>query len=112
LSLKGNDLGVETIKQFAILDKRIVAAKEVLKNHYDVLRIFSFLEKNTLGDPLGEITLTELSLNEDGDRIKIEAKGRAVNLMDIQRQSEGYSTNVNISDLSLHGLTKSRKGVY
>lgn len=112
LASKSNDLGVESIRKFSILDKRINAAKEILKSHYDVLRIFSYLEKNTLGDVQGEITLTELSMIEEGELVKVEAKGKAVNLTDIQRQSRGYASNPNILDLVLSEVTKSNKGAY
>lgn len=112
LALRSEDLGIESIKKFSILDKRISSAKEILKNHYDILQIFSYLEKNTLGDIQGEVTLTELLMEEEGGSVKVSTKGKAVNLTDIQRQSKGYASNPNISDLVLSEITKSNKGAY
>jgi hypothetical protein len=111
-SSRSDDLGIESIKKFSILDKRITSAKEILKNHYDVLQVFSFLEKNTLGDVQGEVTLTDFSLKEEESFIRVEAKGSAINLVDIQLQSKGYASNTNISDLVFSEITKSNKGAY
>lgn len=109
---KGEDLGIESIKTFSALDKRISSAKEILKNHYDILEIFSYLEKNTLGDSRGEVTLTDLTIKEKQNIISVEAKGKTLDLTNIQIQSKGYNSNPNISDLVLSDVTKSNRGAY
>ena len=112
LEERGGDLGIDSIKTFSILDRRISAAKEILKNHYDILAIFSYLEKNTLGDAQGEVTLRDISIKEEGNMIHVTATGRAAQSDDVQRQSKGYAVNPNISNLFLSELSKSKTGSY
>ncbi len=103
---RSEDYGIETIRKFSQLDSRIKAADELLEKHYNILPIFTYLEKNTLVDT----TLTEFALTETDSEIKITAKGEAPDLTDLQLQSRGYAKNPNISNLILSNITKSKEG--
>lgn len=97
---------IETIKKFVELEKRIDASSKLLKQHYNILPIFEYLEKNTLVD----ITLDSFVLEEAGENIKVVAKGRASDLSDLQLQSREYAKNLNVSSLVLSNITKNNVG--
>ncbi|PID83637.1 hypothetical protein CSB11_00290 [Candidatus Campbellbacteria bacterium] len=106
LAEKKEAFNIETIKDFSELAKRIDSAEVLLKKHYNLIPIFRYLEKNTLVD----VTLTEFLLEENKQDIKVQAKGTASDLSDLQLQSREYAGNTNVSSLVLANITKNNVG--
>ena len=100
------EYGIETIRKFSLLADRINVAKELLNGHYNLLPIFTYLEKNTLTD----VVLSGFSLTEKDDKIQVTAQGLAPDLTDLQLQSKAYARNPNVSDLVLSNISKTKEG--
>jgi hypothetical protein len=96
---------VDNIKILSELDSRIDAADYLLDNHYNILPIFTYLEKNTLVD----VELQEFSLSDLGSRVLVKARGQAADLTDLQLQSRAY-THPNVENIIFSNVTKSREG--
>lgn len=97
--------GIETFQKLIHLDKRIGVGKDLLKRHYAIHPIFTFLERGTIAD----IVYTDMSLTESGDIIRLEFKGSANNFADIVRQKDIYTKNPNIQDFMFTNITRSKK---
>lgn len=100
------DYGIDSIENLSELSTRIQAAKGLLNNHYNVLPVLTYLEKNTLLD----VQLTEFSMIEKDNKVFVISKGQAPDLTDLQLQSRAYANNPNIDDLILSNITKSQEG--
>ncbi|MCK5588875.1 MAG: hypothetical protein KAI16_01015 [Candidatus Pacebacteria bacterium] len=98
--------GIDTIMQFSELNKRISVGKELLKKHYNILPIFSFLEKKTQSNTL----LTEFNLEEGENFIFVSGLGIAPDLDDLYLQSKSYAENKNIDKLILSNILRTKEG--
>jgi len=107
LTARRDDYSIGTIKKFSDLGKRIEAGNILLNNHYNVLPIFQFLEKNTQTN----IVLTQMTMQEHDDMLAIKAQGLAPALSDLYLQSKSYGEAQNIKDLVMSNISRTKEGL-
>ena len=96
---------ITAFQEFIDNDKRIKVADEILKNHYAISPIFTFLEQNTIATVL----FTNAKIFKEGDKIKCEFSGRATEFSDLVRQKDLYTKNANINDFLFYNITRSKE---
>ena len=108
LAVAKNRFEPAKIAQLQVLDKRLKASGEVLRNHVTVSPIFQALEAITMKT----VRYTRFDYNFGGQnqKVKINLSGVAVGYRSIALQSDLFAKNKNLIDPVFSNLTLDEKG--
>ncbi len=86
LEEKQEQYALKSIKDFSDLDKRIRVGDKLLRNHFNIIPIFDFLENRTHKD----VVISTVRIDEVDNNISVNIEGVARDLETLELQSKLY----------------------